>query len=252
MFYGLVSLISLLFSTGILPSSNPAKRTGQNDSDTTVNETALSIPKTSDFELKGDTSSAAWQMAKWTNVSPYPSSPNKYKTRSKLLYSETGIYVLFVCEDQRLTNTMQSDMLDLWNEDVVEIFIQPDPQKPDYFEYEISPLDYELPLLIYNNEKLQLNSWLPFHYEGKRKTRHKTQIIGGKKQGSSTVKGWIAEVFIPYEILKPIMAKQPESGTQWKGNIFRLDYDKPNSSWSWQPTTGNFHQYDRFGTFNFE
>jgi hypothetical protein len=252
MLYGLISLIIALFSTGVLPSANAAIQTGQHVSDTTHDETTLSIPKTADFEFRGDTSSAAWQKAKWTTINAYSSTPVKYNTRSKILYSPTGIYVLFVCEDKKLTNTMQSDMLDLWEEDVVEIFLQPEPGKPDYFEYEISPLDYELPLLIYNNEKLQLNSWLPFHYSGNRRTRHKTEIIGGKKQGSAAVKGWIAEVFIPFELLRPIMPAAPESGTQWKGNIFRIDHDKPKSFWSWQPTSGNFHEYHRFGTFNFE
>ena len=40
------------------------------------------------------------------------------------------------------------DFLDLYNEDVVEVFLWPDESFPVYFEYEVSPLNYELPIII--------------------------------------------------------------------------------------------------------
>jgi hypothetical protein len=60
---------------------------------------------------------------------------------------------------------MQGDFLDLWNEDVVEAFFWTDESNPIYFEYELSPLNYELPILVPNN-KGKFLGWLPWHYEG--------------------------------------------------------------------------------------
>ena len=37
--------------------------------------------------------------------------------------------------------------MDLWNEDVFEVFLWTDERYPVYFEYEISPLNHELPIL---------------------------------------------------------------------------------------------------------
>ena len=54
--------------------------------------------------------------------------------------------------DRTITATMQDDFLDLWKEDVFEFFLWPDERHPVYFEYEISPLGFELPILIPNLE----------------------------------------------------------------------------------------------------
>jgi hypothetical protein len=59
----------------------------------------------------------------------------------------------------------------LYNEDVIEAFFWPDEKNPLYFEYELSPLNYELAILVPNN-KGNFFGWRPWHYEGDRKTRH--------------------------------------------------------------------------------
>ena len=47
---------------------------------------------------------------------------------------------------------MTADNLDIYNEDVVEVFLWTDESTPLYFEYELSPLNYELPIIVPNNE----------------------------------------------------------------------------------------------------
>ena len=85
-----------------------------------------------------------------------------------MLYSEKGIYVLFDGTDKTLTATMREDFLDLWTEDVFECFFWTDEKHPIYFEYEISPLGHELPILIPNLDGTFLG-WRPWHYEGDEK-----------------------------------------------------------------------------------
>ncbi len=67
-----------------------------------------------------------------------------------MLYSKTGVYVLFEGADKRITATKSEDYLDLWTEDVYECFFWTDERHPIYFEYEISPLGFELPILVPN------------------------------------------------------------------------------------------------------
>ena len=71
--------------------------------------------------------------------------------------------------------------MDLWNEDVFEVFLWTDERYPVYFEYEISPLNRELPILIPNFGG-QFLGWRPWHYERDRLTRKATSIIGGPKE----------------------------------------------------------------------
>ena len=81
-------------------------------------------------------------------AAPPADATHAYETRVKVLYSPTGLYVLMDATDRRLTATMKEDFLDLWNEDVFEFFLWPDEKQPVYFEYEISPLGFELPILV--------------------------------------------------------------------------------------------------------
>ena len=81
-----------------------------------------------------------------------------------MLYSKTGLYFLMDGTDRKLTATMTEDFMDLWNEDVFEVFLWTDERYPVYFEYEISPLNHELPILVPNFGG-QFLGWRPWHYE---------------------------------------------------------------------------------------
>ncbi len=211
----------------------------------------LLIRKTDDFELTGNGEGEHWNKAKWTVIQQITPGNSRYATKAKVLYSDTGIYFLFFCEDKKLTASMQADFLDLWNEDVIELFLQPDSTTAAYFEYELSPLNYELPIAIYN-EKGKLNSWIPFHYEKERKTRHLVNVQGGLQKSKADVSSWTSEIFIPYQLLRPLYKNAPVSGTRWKGNLNRIDYDQGETLWAWRRNSGDFHEYNKFGTFQFE
>jgi hypothetical protein len=207
----------------------------------------LTIKKTANFDISGSGSAAEWNKTDWVTLAKRKGVAD-YNTRAKLLYSETGIYCLFSCQDKKITATMKEDFANLWTEDVVEIFLWPDETTSIYFEYELSPLNYELPILVPNMEGNFLG-WRPWQYEGDRKTRHATKVL--KEQDGNTTE-WIGEVFIPYALLKPLRNVPPEKGTRWRMNMYRVDYDKEYTSWSWQQVQKNFHDYENFGVIVFE
>ncbi len=211
----------------------------------------LTVKKIADFEITGDGSAPAWENAEWINLPQRVQKPKTYETKAKVLYSETGIYFLFECQDEKLVSTIKEDNEDLWEEDVVEIFLWTDENFPVYFEYELSPLNYELPIIIPNNEG-HFFGWLPWHYEGERKTRHLTSVRGGKKESGSNVSAWTAEIFIPYALLAPLKNVPAQSGTKWCVNMYRIDYDQGQTTFSWQKTSKTFHEYKKFGTFIFK
>ena len=163
----------------------------------------LIIKKCQDFKVTGDGSADSWKSTKWIEIVQQGPDKSPYHTKVKVLYSETGIYFLFNCEDKKITATMKADNLDIYNEDVVEVFLWTDENTPLYFEYELSPLNYELPIIVPNNEG-DFFGWLPWHYEGDRRTQHATTVTGGKKESGASIDGWKAEFFIPYKLLKPI------------------------------------------------
>jgi hypothetical protein len=155
-------------------------------------------------------------------------------------------------KDRRVSAKLAADFENLWTEDVFEVFLWTDERWPIYFEYEISPLNRELPILIPNLEG-QFLGWQPWHYEGRRKVRKATQAIGGKLESGAAIEGWRAELFFPYELLSPLKNVPPKAGARWRANFYRMDYDgaKP-SSWHWAKVGGSFHEYERFGALEFE
>lgn len=212
---------------------------------------AYLVRKTADFEINGSGSSPQWDATPWTRLTVFPDYPSEHQTEFKMLYSDKGIYVLFNCGDSALTNTLKEDRAPLYNEDVVEVFLQPDSSRSHYFEYELSPLNYETPLLIFNNQG-DLNSWHPFEIREERKLKHATDTSAMAMRNEPGKSGWKAEFFIPFDLLRPLNGHQPKSGEQWKANFYRIDYDKGEALWAWKLNSGNFHEYQHFGTIIFE
>lgn len=215
-------------------------------------ERVLRVPATDDFEVTGDGSAAAWEKARWEPLHRRTKEGHPYATRFKVLYSKTGLYVLMDAEDAKLTATYKDDYDTLWTEDVFEVFLWPDERHPIYFEYEISPLNVELPILVPNLDGKFLG-WRPWLYGGGRKTRKATSAVGGPKESGAAVKGWKAEVFIPYDLLRPLTNVPPKSGSQWRANFYRMDYDGgKQTGWDWSRVGPSFHEYKKFGTLVFE
>jgi hypothetical protein len=212
----------------------------------------MKVKPTEDFKVTGDGSNPAWKQAAWEPLSKRGTDGADYETKVKTLYSKKGIYFLMEATDRKLTAKITEDFQNLWLEDVFEVFLWPDERDPVYFEYEISPLGYELPILIPKvGEKIL--GWRPWHYEGGRKIRKATSAIGGEVKSGATVKGWMAEIFIPFDLLEPMRNIRPTAGSRWRANFYRMDYDDTKTaSWDWARVGDSFHEYKKFGTLIFE
>ena len=211
----------------------------------------LSVKPAEDFEVTGTGEHAAWRQAEWTPLRRRQPDGHPYETRFKTLYSKTGLYFLMEGTDRKLTTTMKEDFMNLWTEDVFEVFLWTDEQYPVYFEYEISPLNRELPILIPNFGG-QFLGWRPWHYEGERLTRKATSTTGGPKESQASVEAWRAEFFIPYALLRPLQNVPPKPGTRWRANFYRVDYDDGKSTqWEWARVGRSFHDYQNYGELVF-
>jgi hypothetical protein len=202
----------------------------------------LQVKPAADFEVTGKGDAPAWQQTEWTALRRREPAAHPYETRFKVLYSSTGLYFLMDGTDRTQVATMKEDFLDLWNEDVFEVFLWTDERHPIYFEYQISPLNRELAILVPNFGG-QFLGWRPWHYEKDRVTR---------KNVSASADGWRAEFFIPYALLRPLQNVPPKAGTVWRANVYRMDYDGgKRTQWDWAPVGASFHEYQKFGELVF-
>jgi hypothetical protein len=236
----LVAITSIVASLASPVQADPASRP------------EITVLKCEEFAVTGRGDAQAWQRAEWVMLNRRPGGNHAYTARFKMLYSHKGVYVLFDGSDQLLTATMKEDFLNLWTEDVYECFFWTDEKHTVYFEYEISPLGYELPILIPNLDGRFLG-WRPWNYEGGRRIQKAVSATGGPNESMAQVGGWRAEVFIPYELLKPLGNVPPEPGTKWRANFYRVDYDGgETTAWDWARVGPSFHEFQKFGTLVFE
>ncbi|HET9946601.1 MAG TPA: carbohydrate-binding family 9-like protein [Patescibacteria group bacterium] len=213
----------------------------------------LSIPKVRDFKISGQGIATQWRKANWQDLKKVGSGRLSYKTKAKVVYSVKGIYFLIVCEDKKISAHMTKDLDHIYKEDVVELFLWPDEEKLLYLEYEVSPLEVELPLLIANHNG-SFMGWAPWEYKNERVIQKKTSVTGGEKRSGAAISSWTVEIFIPFALLKGLGNIPAKKGTIWRANINRFDYDRtPRTKWAWCPDVGGaFHDYKNFGTFRFE
>ena len=212
----------------------------------------ITVKATDDFEVSGNGMNPAWGKAEWTPLHRRQADGVPYDSRFKILYSKTGIYLLMEGTDTKLTTTGRKDFEDLWVEDVYEAFFWTDESQPLYFEYEISPMNAELPILVPNTGGAFMG-WRPWHFENDRKTRKATAVTGGPKEPGAAVKGWSAEFFIPYALLRGLKNQPPRSGSRWRANFYRMDHDGGRTTqWDWARVGPSFHEYQKYGVLEFE
>lgn len=222
------------------------------DTNASPADSLLVVKKTADFKISGTGDHANWQKTSWTALQKLDKAGQPYTSRFKILYSAKGIYVLFNGEDAVITSPFSKDFEKIFKGDVFEVFFHPKPDEPIYFEYEVSPLDKELVLLMVSRNGY-IGGWSPWPYEAGSRVEKKVTINGGVKKNGASVKAWTAELFIPYKLLGAFENTPAVKGAIWKANFCRLDYDTGTMvKWAWAPIETSFHETSRYFSLKFD
>lgn len=161
------------------------------------------------------------------------------ETRVRVLWTERTFYVRFECCYRELHVFENSDPDGrrdrLWDRDVAEVFLQPDPMLPLFYrEFEVSPNGMWIDLDIFPGGRSDLESGM--------------QCSAFLDPASHT---WAAELAIPM----PALTAQFDPTIPWKANFYRVEGPKePRTYLAWQPTRTpqpNFHVPSAFGTLRF-
>ncbi len=253
---GILFLPALFYLSATLIPGYAIAQTNSNNSitkaDTSVSYT---VKKCGDFKVSGDGGHQEWRKAEWATFTRIQSEGNEYVSRSKMMYSEKGIYLLFSGTDKKITTQNWKDFETIYEGDVFEVFFHPDPANKQYFEYEINPLGRELLLILTRTGKRTL-SWIPWlgEYKAFKVVERAVNIKGGKQEIGANITSWTAEIFLSYDVLALLPNTPPKSGTTWNANFCRIDYDDGKQiEYSWSPTmTTGFHALEHFQKIVFE
>lgn len=237
-------------TSGLVADNYLTEVTGKEDR---LNADSIRVPRVTDFEINGKGSNSVWESADWHNLVQLDPEGVDYAGRFKVMYSMSGIYVLFEGQDSLISTDYDQDFGQLWNGDVFEVFFHPDVQKRFYFEYEINQLNKEIVLVI-DRTTASSGSSHAKNYEGNRRVKKAVTVRGGEAEKRAHIQSWSAEIFFPFDLLQDLPNSPPVSGTVWGANFCRIDYDTGNKvRWSWSPKIKNtFHELENFRKIVFE
>jgi hypothetical protein len=162
----------------------------------------------------------------------------RWGTEVRLGWSGDVLQGLFLCQDPEpwATKTKRGDSL--WEEEVVELFLDPFGDSLSYFEIEINPLNTVTDLFI-------RRTWTGL------KKDFRWNCEGLVTACGTLPYGWMAAFQIPFESLGDC---HPTRSPVWRANFTRIERpkDQPPELSAWSPTHLNsFHVSGRFGLMRF-
>jgi len=171
----------------------------------------------------------------WQGRNPDPGR----QTEVRALWTSHTLYLRFECRYRELSLFPDSDPNGrrdhLWDRDVAEAFLQPDPSEPRaYKEFEVSPNGMWIDLNISPAGDTDLKSGLQRSVSLDEKSRR-----------------WAAELAIPMRSL----TERFDPAATWRANFYRVEGSaEPRAYLAWQPTHSrqpNFHVPAVFGKLRF-
>lgn len=208
--------------------------------------TRAAAPEYRALRAAGDPSEApgAWDAAPSIRWGEAP-----YATRFAALWNDEGMWLRFEADDIEPWHRYAERDDPIWEEEVVEIFIDPDGDGRDYVEIEISPANVVTDLLMARGEPDRSGD-IGWDFAG---LRSRVQHRDG---------GWTALAWLPWSGFGGVTGAKvpPRAGDAWRFNVFRIK--RPGGPESpqhkaifaaWQPPPGpSFHVPEVFGLLRFE
>lgn len=219
------------------------------------------------INIDGKAEETSWQKAPWSDFFIDIEGEKKplYDTRIKMLWDQTNIYFYAQLKEPHVwANLRQRDTIIFYNNDF-EIFIDPDGDTHNYYEYEMNALNTIWDLYLskpYRNHGKILGGW---DFKGLKSAVH---VEGTLNDPSDIDQGWSIEIAIPWSFYTDPGRKTiiPENEF-WRLNFSRVNWDFNLASgkysrkkdhetssflheynWVWSPQQViNMHEPERWG-----
>ncbi len=203
--------------------------------------------------LDGKLDEADWQKATATPsfVNTITGATADPKVSVKTLWDDTHLYVAFEVQDQLLKSTFDKNDDHLWEQDCVEIMVDPDGDGKNYFEIQVSPANK-----VFDTRYDARRVPKPFgHVDWNAGVKSGVELRG-KLNDDEADEGYTAEIAIPWTAFAAGEPKHeaPKAGDTWRLNFFVMDtLENGQRAVGWSPPrVGDFHMPQRFGKLVFD
>lgn len=211
---------------------------------------------------------AQWQQAPWTAFFLDIEGPKKltprFQTRAKMQWDEKYFYVAAELEEPHVWGTLTKHDSVIFQDNDFELFIDPNSDSHEYFEFEINALNTTWDLFLpkpYKDDGSADNSW---EIPG---LRTAVQVQGTINNHTDTDKGWTLEIAIPWAAFgkaahRPLPPKPNDvwrvnfSRVEWRHEIHEGKYRRvpktKEDNWVWSPQGKvNMHLPEHWGYVQF-
>ena len=180
------------------------------------------------IQVDGRLDEAAWQAAEtfaFFNSRDGSPAPAELHTIAKALYDDEFIYFAFDSADTNAWSTRKVRDEHLWEEEVVEVFIQADPTHPSYIELEVNPLGTMIDIFLIDIRKpIPYTTW---NSAGLRWAAH----VNGTVDGQPGDKSWSCEMALPLVEVVTAPNIPPLPGDRWRRTCIAWSGGRPRPVW---------------------
>jgi len=227
----------------------------------------------SEINIDGKPNEISWQQAEWSeyfqdiegDAKPEP----LYNTRFKMLWDSENLYILAELEEPHIWAYYKTHDQIVYRENDFEIFIDPDRDTHNYFEFELNAqntlFDLFMPKPYRNGGRAEIN-WNIKDFKSA------VSLNGTLNYPVDIDEKWTVEVAVPFKYLtKNGKYTIPKDGSYWKINFSRVQWQtevidgkyqkikdvktgkyKSENNWVWSaPGVINMHFPERWGLVQF-
>lgn len=218
--------------------------------------------------VNGKLDDASWAAAPWTDnfvdiegaLKPLP----RFKTRAKMLWDDQFFYVAAELTEPHVWGTIKKHDAVIFQDNDFEVFIDPDGDNHEYYEFEMNPLNTGWDLFLkapYRDGGPAVNAW---EIPGLLTAVH---VNGTLNDSSDKDTSWTVELAFPWKPLAEYAHKPapPKAGDTWRVNFSRVEWEhkvvdgryekvpgRREDNWVWSPQgVIDMHRPERWGFVQF-
>lgn len=202
--------------------------------------------------LDGNLNEPAWASAVRTGnlvntMTGEPAGETEARASARLLWDDTSLYVAFEVTDQHIFDPSAARDDHLWENDAVEVMLDPNGDARDYFEFQVSPRNR-----VFDTRYDTARQPGPFgHVDFNANVRSGVQVRGTLDNADDNDTSYTVEMAIPWaDVSQGLAHNPPQAGDTLRLNLYVMDKPKSGgqraAAWS-APRRGDFHTLDRFG-----
>jgi hypothetical protein len=173
----------------------------------------------------------------------------RQRTVARLLWDDAYLYVAFVCEDHDIWGITTERDQPIYEQEVVEVFVDDDCDDYSYVEIEINPLNAVLDLFMFWRDDRRRALW-DWNSEG---LISAVAVDGDPTRRGTPDRFWSVEMAIPLADFMTAPHLPPRPGDVWHFNLYRIDRAESGDEYqAWSPAGRlNNHTPERFGRLLF-